>query len=233
MNLFYTPDITTPLYTLSEEESRHCLTVLRMKSGDKITLTDGKGNLYNATITGEHPKKCTIEITETLLEYGKKPYTLHVAIAPTKNIERFEWFLEKATEIGIHTITPIICEHSERKNINQERLHKILASAMKQSLATYLPELRPLQYFNKFIAQPFNSSQYIAHCEDREKFNLKDIYKKGDDTLILIGPEGDFSEKEIKFAIQNGYKEITLGSSRLRTETAGIICCSIIQFLNQ
>lgn len=233
MNIFYTPDITVPDYILSETESKHCISVLRMKSGDEVSLTDGKGNLFKAVITGDHPKKCSLRVTETIKEYCKRQYKLHVAIAPTKNTERFEWFLEKSTEIGIDTVTPIICEHSERRNINHERLVKVITVAMKQSLSAYHPVLHPLQKFNDFIKQGHADNKYIAHCTGNRKAYISESYEKGNDAVILIGPEGDFSEKEISFAIRNGYKEITLGTSRLRTETAGIVCCSTLQVLNQ
>lgn len=233
MHLFYTPDISLPEYVLSEEESRHCISVLRLKIGDFVSLIDGIGNLHKASIIENHPKKCKVRIAETVSEFGKRNYYLHIAIAPTKNIERLEWFLEKATEIGIDEITPLICEHSERRNINPERLIKIITAAVKQSISAYHPILNPMIKYNDFLLNVSSANKYITHCAPGEKHYLNKIYKVGSKSLILVGPEGDFSEKEINFAMQQGFQEITLGKSRLRTETAGIVCCHTIQMLNQ
>ncbi|MDA3779614.1 MAG: 16S rRNA (uracil(1498)-N(3))-methyltransferase [Bacteroidales bacterium] len=232
MHLFYTPDINEKIYSLSEEESKHCMRVLRLKKNDKINLIDGKGGLYTARIIDTNPKKCILEVLEYIQEYRKKDFYLHIAIAPTKNIGRFEWFLEKATEIGIDEITPLLCEHSERKIIKLERLNKVITAAVKQSLKAYHPKINNLTKYSDFILANNKGNKYIAHCEENAKHNLKDIYKANTDALILIGPEGDFSSKEIKQAKVNYFTEIGLGNSRLRTETAGIVACHTINVIN-
>ncbi|MDA3953440.1 MAG: 16S rRNA (uracil(1498)-N(3))-methyltransferase [Bacteroidales bacterium] len=232
MHLFYTPDLSSNLYTLNEIESKHCIKVLRLNTNDEIQLIDGKGGFYSAKIIDSNPKKCIVEITDTKKEFGKRNHYLHIAIAPTKNIDRFEWFLEKATEIGIDEITPIICEHSERKSIKPERLEKIIISAVKQSIKAYKPKLNNLTTYNDFINQNTDCKKYIAHCEENKKFQLKNIYNKDENALILIGPEGDFSTEEIVQAKQNAFYEISLGESRLRTETAGMVACHTINLIN-
>jgi 16S rRNA (uracil1498-N3)-methyltransferase len=233
MQLFYTPDINSDTYKLDKEESTHCVRVLRLKEGSQIHLTDGKGNLYKAQLLSADPKECIAEIIETIPDFGKKNFYLHIAIAPTKNIDRFEWFLEKATEIGIDEITPVFSEHSERNIIKPERLQKIITSALKQSLKAYHPILNEAIKYNQFLNLSFDCKKYIAHCEDDEKVTLQSAYKKAENALILIGPEGDFSIAEIKKAIENNYLPVSLGNSRLRTETAGIVACHIINLLNE
>jgi len=233
MHLFYTPDLSSNIYTLNEIESKHCVRVLRLSTDDIIELIDGNGGFYKAKITDPNPKKCTVEIIETKKEFGKRNHYLHIAIAPTKNIDRFEWFLEKATEIGIDEITPILCEHSERKTIKNERLEKILISAVKQSIKAYKPKLNDLTSYTNFIKQNIDGEKYIAHCEENQKHLLKNSYKQGQNTIILIGPEGDFSTLEISLAKENNYKEISLGESRLRTETAGVVACHTINIINE
>lgn len=237
MHLFYTPDIDGALYTLSEDESKHAIRVLRLQKGDPLTLIDGKGNLYTAEIAEDHPKRCIAHVTDVQKEYGKRSFHLHIAMAPTKNMERTEWFLEKAVEIGLDEFTPIQCEHSERVVIKTERLHKIAVSAMKQSLKAYEPALHEVLTFPKFIqsANGFAGEKFIAHCE-RDKQSptlLKNSYTKGRDALILIGPEGDFSEQEITLALANGFREISLGKNRLRTETAALAACHTLNLLNE
>ena len=223
MHLFYTPDLNGNLYTLNEIESKHCVRVLRLNIDDEIQLIDGKGSFFTAKIIDSNSKKCIVEIIDTKTEFGIRNHYLHIAIAPTKNIDRFEWFLEKATEIGIDEITPIICEHSERKTIKPESLEKIIVSAIKQSIKAYKPKLNNLISYVDFISQNSDCKKYIAHCEENTKTLLKNDYYKGHNAIVLIGPEGDFSPNEIKLAKQNGFTEISLGESRLRTETAGII----------
>ncbi|MCF8298441.1 MAG: 16S rRNA (uracil(1498)-N(3))-methyltransferase [Saprospiraceae bacterium] len=232
MNLFYTPDITDDFYSLNEEESRHCKKVLRLKTGDSIHLTDGVGGLYEAEIIDDFSKQLKVKILKTINEFGKRDFRIHIAIAPTKNINRFEWFLEKATEIGIDEITPVICNHSERKVIKHERLNKVLTSAIKQSLKAYHPVLNSVTSFNDLVKKDFNGQKFIAHCEDNKKENLKNLYKFGNDVLVLIGPEGDFSSKEIQLAKKAGFIPISLGESRLRTETAGIVACHTVNLTN-
>jgi 16S rRNA (uracil1498-N3)-methyltransferase len=233
MHLFYTPDLNGNIYTLNEIESKHCVRVLRLSTSDTIELIDGNGGFYKAKITDANPKKCTVEIVETKKEFGKRNHYLHIAIAPTKNIDRFEWFLEKATEIGIDEITPILCDHSERKSIKNDRLEKIIISAVKQSLKGYKPKLNELTSYSDFIRKNFDGAKLIAHCEENQKALLKNTYKKTQNTIILIGPEGDFSPAEISLAKENNYHEISLGESRLRTETAGIVACHTINLINE
>jgi len=233
MQLFYTPDIKTNNYTLNEIESKHCIRVLRLSTNDKIQLIDGKGSFYEAKIIDPNPKKCIVEIIETKKDFGKRNHYLHIAIAPTKNIDRFEWFLEKATEIGIDEITPILCEHSERKIIKPERLEKVIISAVKQSIKAYKPKLNPLTKYSNLINQNFNGVKYIAHCQDTNKQALKLNYETGRNVLMLIGPEGDFSPNEIELAKKYNFHETSLGQSRLRTETAGVVACHTINMLNE
>ena len=232
MNLFYTPDIASEIYSLNEDESRHCARVLRLQKDDIIFLTNGKGTLYKAAIADDNPKKCIVHVTEVFENYKKRNYHLHIAIAPTKNIDRIEWFLEKATEIGIDEITPLICKHSERRNVNAERLNKIISSAMKQSLKAYHPMLNPEMKFNEFVSKEFQMKKFICHYGE-ENINLKDIYDHGNDALILIGPEGDFDDDEIIKAKENNFVQINLGDNRYRTETAALMACHTIHLLNE
>ena len=220
MQLFYTPDISSQLYTLDKEESWHCMRVLRLKKGDIIFLTDGKGTLFESHIIEPDPKRCIVEVTGKQEGYGKRSYSLHLAVAPTKNIDRFEWFLEKATEIGIDEITPVICEHSERKQIRTDRLNKVITAAVKQSLKAYHPKLNDAVSLKKFIEMNSGKSRYIAHLEESDPELLKDVYEKGSDAVILVGPEGDFSPGELELAKENGFQVVSLGDYRLRTETA-------------
>ncbi len=213
----------------------HAVKVLRMKAGDIIQLVDGAGGFYEAEINNPHPKHCEVKIIRKQSGFNKRNHYLHIAIAPTKNIERLEWFLEKATEIGIDEITPIICRFSERKMIKPERLEKVIVSAMKQSVKAYLPKLNDMCTFEELIKQSNgdNGSKCIAHCYDGEKRLLQSAYSKGQNALILIGPEGDFSQKEVNLALQHNFKPVSLGSSRLRTETAGIVACHTVNLLNE
>lgn len=235
MHLFYTPDIDAshPMYFLSEEESKHCVRVLRLQAGDEVQLIDGRGGLYAAILHEAHPKRTILKITGVETEFGKRNHYLHIAIAPTKNIERFEWFLEKATEIGIDEITPIICQRSERKEVKTDRSVKIITSAIKQSLKAYHPILNPPVALNKFIQQQFNAQKFIAHCIEDSKTTLAAEIEKMGSYVILIGPEGDFAPAEVDLALQNKYKAITLGESRLRTETAALSACFEINYLNR
>lgn len=233
--LFYTPtyDGKSTSFILPEEESQHAVKVLRMQAGETIHLIDGKGGLFEAEIVSPHHKKCEVRITHSEFEYEKRDAYLHIAIAPTKMNDRMEWFLEKATEIGIHEITPIICDHSERKEVKLARMEKILISAMKQSVKAYLPKLNPSCTLKQFLAnQHSNTQKFIAHCYNDEKNDLKDDYTPKNNALILIGPEGDFSTDEVKLAISNGFSPVSLGNSRLRTETAGIVACHTFNLLN-
>lgn len=233
MQLFYIPNISGNEVILNETESKHAIRVLRLTEGSQVQLIDGQGGFYEAEIADAQPKKCKLSITNSIKEFEKRGFKLHSAIAPTKNIDRFEWFLEKCTEIGIDEITPLLSEHSERKVIKPERLKKILVAAMKQSLKAYLPKLNSLTNFNEFISRTNYQNKYIAHCNDGDKLHLKNYIQKNKDTVILIGPEGDFSPEEVEFAKINGFKEISLGNARLRTETAGIVACHIVNLVNE
>lgn len=231
MHLFYVPDILENSI-LSEEESRHAVRVLRLKEGDTIHLVDGLGGFYTARIIEPHPKRCAFEILTK--EQREKPhsYRLHIAIAPTKNIDRFEWFLEKCTEIGIDEITPLLCRYSERKQIKPERLEKIIVSAAKQSLKTHFPVLNPIIGFEEFVSTVEAEQKFIAHCYDGQKKHLKELLGPEKEVLILIGPEGDFSREEVDLALTAGFEEISLGNARLRTETAGIVACHTVALGN-
>lgn len=222
MQLFYSQFIQGDAILLNEEEASHAVRVLRKKEGDQIQVTDGKGNLYECKIIQIDQRKSQLEIISTQ-HFSPRKNSLHIAIAPTKNIDRFEWFLEKAGEFGIEEITPLICDRSERKIIKPERLEKILMAGMKQSLHFYLPVLHEAISFKKFMDQTFDSTKNlaIAHCADAEKIKMNQL-KNAESTLILIGPEGDFTTTEIELALKKGFQALSLGNFRLRTETAGI-----------
>lgn len=233
MHLFYTPDILTS-GEMPEEESNHAIKVLRLGEGDEICLIDGRGMFHKAVISRAHHKRCGVEILESYPEENPRSFRIHVAVAPTKNIDRIEWFAEKSTEIGIDAITMLKCRYSERKEVKTERLNKILISAMKQSLKATLPSLEGMTDFKKFVQQPFNGQKFIAHCyKDSERILLKQLYQPGENMLILIGPEGDFSEEEVELALANGFKPVSLGNSRLRTETAALVACHTIHVINE
>ena len=219
----YTTQIEGDYATFDAEESRHVLQVLRRRRGDEITWTDGRGNRYRGTIDEVQKKSFVAKITERETIPPPREYTVHLAVAPTKNISRYEWFLEKATEIGIDRITPILCDHSERTRIRTDRLHKILLSAMKQSLRSTLPALDELTRFSDFMSNlPDVPQKLIAHCAAGEKFALRQFDGSAGDVLLLIGPEGDFSTEEIERAVDIGFQSVTLGEARLRTETAAV-----------
>ena len=230
--LFYAPDITT-IPALPEEESRHCMRVLRLKTGDVISVTDGKGFIYTATVSNPHPRHCQVSIINCRSQKPSRAYRIHMAVAPTKNMDRMEWFVEKATEIGVDTISCIRCRYSERKEIKLHRLQKIAVSAMKQSQKAFLPIINEIIEFNKFIAQEINGIKMIAHCADNNKQLIKNVYVPDQPALILIGPEGDFSSEEIAAALAAGFVPVSLGESRLRTETAALVACHTIHLLNQ
>lgn len=235
MHLFFTPDISSSIYTLSEDESKHCIRVLRLTFGDKIQLIDGLGGFYEAEIIDNNPKKCTVSIIKSSKEVGKRNHYLHIAIAPTKNMERLEWFIEKATEIGIDEISLINCQNNERTIVKTERLHKVAVSAIKQSIKAYLPKINEVISFKNFIDfnKKFNGLKLIAHCINigetsiNNKPHIKTLLSTPQNILILIGPEGDFTLEEVKFAMENEFAEVSLGESRLRTETAAIYACAV------
>lgn len=234
MQLFYNPYITKDTLQLpfSREESKHIVKVLRKSKGDTLHITNGKGWLFTAKLTVADIKNCIATITEKQFQ-DKRNYTIHLAVAPTKMNDRYEWFLEKATEIGIDSITPIICDHSERKVVKLERFEKILQAAMKQSLHYYLPVLNPPIAFKDFVKQDGTDYKFIAHCEETDKKSLKNTLKPYSNTTILIGPEGDFSVKEIEMAIKNNFIPVALGQTRLRTETAAIVACHTVALINE
>lgn len=225
MKLFYAPDIEETL-TLSEEESAHCVKVLRLTAGDEVFAFDGKGTFFKLKILIPHPKHTEVEILERKHTLPKT-YRIHVAIAPTKNIERFEWFLEKCTEIGIDEITPILCQFSERKVIKRERLEKILISAAKQSLKATIPLLNELSPIDAVLKNKTETDCFIAHCYTQKRNSFLQVCPPEKSVLILIGPEGDFSQSEVENALTAGFVPVSLGDSRLRTETAGIVACHI------
>ena len=231
MHIFYTPDIAEDFYTLPEDESKHCTRVLRLQLGDTVYLVDGRGCRYTAIIQDAHQKKCKLQVIDKQTDYGKLPYYVHIAVAPTKNIDRIEWFVEKAVEIGVSSITFLECEHSERKQLRLDRIEKIAVSAMKQSQKGFLPLLNELTPFDKFIQTCVPQDTFIAHLEDDATKSIRDYYKSDRQHCILIGPEGDFSRKEIAAAYQLGIKPVTLGQSRLRTETAALVACHTLQVL--
>lgn len=236
MQLFYAPGITPPLHTLAEEESRHCVRVLRLGRGDTVHITDGRGNLFCCRITDDNPRGCTVRVVRTEREYGKLPYRLTLAVAPTKNADRFEWFLEKATEVGVTAILPLETARSERRVFRPERGEKVITAALKQSLKAYRPELRPLTAFADAVAAPFEGRKLIAHCDPARtpggKAYLPATLRAGEAAIVLIGPEGDFSPEEIDLALARGFEEITLGQQRLRTETAALAAVVMASVVN-
>lgn len=231
--VFYTPGITGNQHILNEEESIHAVRVLRLREGDAVTLVDGRGGWYTAKLADPTPKSCRVKVTGVCREYGKRPYRLHIALAPTKNTDRFEWFVEKSVEIGIDEITPLLCEHSERKHINLDRIQRIMTAAMKQSKKAYLPQLNAMATFDEWLKNGTAGQCLIAYCGEGDRQPLKRIYQAKRDVSIAIGPEGDFSPEEISRALASGFHGISLGESRLRTETAGIVACHSIFFMNE
>lgn len=235
MQLFYNKELTTSSKQIqfNKEESRHIVRVLRKKTGDVLHITNGKGLRFTAEISLANEKNCTASILDCKKTEKPWNYTLHVAIAPTKSMDRFEWFLEKATEIGIDKITPLFTDNSERRVVKLDRIEKIVVAAAKQSLKDYFPELGAPQNFSEFISTEIAKNKCIAHCfEAIERIPLKDS-NPSEDVLILIGPEGDFSKNEVQLALNNNFTSISLGESRLRTETAGIVAVHTVSLLNQ
>ena len=234
MQIFYAPDITGDAYTLDQKESKHCIRVLRMTKGTGVRLIDGKGNLYEGIISNPDSKKCTIAITGIIKDFEKRNYRLHIAISLLKNPERFEWFIEKSVEIGVDEITPLICRNTEKPGIKTERVNNLIVSAMKQSLKATKTLLNEPCLFNDFVNKNLPGSLMIAHCNDSsERSKISEVYSKNENALILIGPEGDFSEEEIDYALDKGFFPVHLGRSWLRTETAGVAACHSIYYLNQ
>ena len=234
MNVFYIPEAKIGSIELNADESRHCVKVLRLREGDHVQLLNGRGSLFDAVIDNPDPKCCSLFISGIVSKsISRSACQLSIAIAPTKNMERFEWFAEKAAEIGIDRIIPLICKHSERKDIKPDRLEKILVSAMKQSGQLFLPELCKPTTFKELVHQSFSGEKMIAFCDAAQKTALKNAVTPGSNVLVLIGPEGDFDGEEIKIALEKGFTPVSLGESRLRTETAGIVACHTVCLINQ
>lgn len=218
---------------LDAEESHHCIRVLRYKPGNIIEVVDGQGRYAEAEIISDDAKNCRLSILKLIEDFDHRPYHLHIAIAPTKNNDRSEWFVEKAVEFGVDEISFIACQRSERRNLNTERMTKIALSAMKQSGKASLPIIHPIAAFKQFLSVPADANRYIAHCTDTEKKSLSMVMPKHERSLVLIGPEGDFSPDEIAMALQSGFRAVSLGNSRLRTETAGVAACHIAALINE
>ncbi len=234
MNIFYCPDAVLNEYCLLDEtESRHIATVLRKREGEELFVFDGKGNLFDTRIQTLGKKEITVHVVRLMQVDDTNLPKLHMAVAPSKNIERFEWFVEKATEIGVTEITPIRCKHSERKELRLDRIEKILLGACKQSLKLTVPKLNPMIKLEEFVASPdSNARKYIAYC-DEKAIHLKTAYTGGSDAIIMIGPEGDFTKEEVLLAEKNDFETVSLGKSRLRLETAGVFAASIFNLANQ
>ncbi len=230
MHTFYSPNILNNTAVLSPEESAHCLRVLRLGKGDKVTLIDGKGGMYEAVIAEPAANACRLEITALLPSPPERKHKIHIAIAPTKSIDRFEWFIEKSVEIGVDTITPLLCQRSERRVLKTDRLHKLIVSTIKQAMVPRLPVLNELTAFEKLVEDPVlpHANRFIAHCQPGERRELKNEQLAACDAIILIGPEGDFTPDEVKLAVENGFIPVSLGYNRLRTETAGVVACHTV-----
>jgi 16S rRNA (uracil1498-N3)-methyltransferase len=228
MQVFYSDNISDGSAIFNSEESQHCIRVLRLRQGENITFTDGKGNMYDGEITSADFRKMEAKIISVAHGYGKREYHLHMAVSPLKNHDRFEWYIEKAVEMGIDEITPLICERTEKQTVKGDRLRKLIISAMKQSVKAYLPSLHETMTFSDFVNNNFTGTKIIAHCNSIfQREPVTSSIQQGENITILIGPEGDFTEKEIEDAINHGFRSVSLGESRLRTETAGIVaCCS-------
>lgn len=233
MDLFFSPETRIGDFVFSREESKHISRVLRKKKGDELKLTNGKGYIFTGKIIDDHPAKCLVNISDSMQIPKNRPFYLHLAVAPTKNMGRFEWFLEKATEIGIDEITPITCDHSERVHINTDRLEKVMVAALKQSQQLWLPKLNSLRPLRDLITDDFKGQKFIAYVDPENLTSLKSACTPKQDSIVLIGPEGDFSGDEVKSAILEDYLQISLGENRLRTETAALVACHTINLLNQ
>ncbi|HEX3007051.1 MAG TPA: 16S rRNA (uracil(1498)-N(3))-methyltransferase [Bacteroidales bacterium] len=233
MQVFYAPNCQLGFFPLQEDESKHVLRVLRMKKGDPVFVIDGSGRLFEGIIFEPHPKHCILQLNKVTENFEQRNYRLHMAVSPLKSVDRFEWFIEKAIEIGVDEITPLNCSRTEKKNVNTDRLNRIVESAMKQSLKAYHPKMNEMQPYNKFVvSQQSDCQKGIAFCGEGEKEFIGRALEKGRETVILIGPEGDFTDDEVALAKANGFKGLSLGESRLRTETAGVVACHAISFIN-
>ncbi len=233
MHLFYTPNLESEqTYSLSKEESAHCVRVLRLREGSEVLLSDGKGNIYCAEILQASDKSCVCGIKSRFESYDKRDFRVHIAVAPTKNNARTEWFVEKATEMGVDEISLLKSAHSERCVQKTERLEKVAVSALKQSFKAFLPTINPVSDFKQVVDRAKESKKFIATCSDAQRVKLKEAYRAGEDVIVLIGPEGDFSEEEIAYAKSRGFESLTLGEARLRTETAALYALQGIHFIN-
>lgn len=233
MQIFYAPDMIGGVYELSKEESKHAIRVLRLRKGDEIILADGNGNLFRSKIINDNHNACIAEEIERIHKKKTRDFRIHIAIAPTKNIDRFEWMIEKCTEMGVDEITPIITRHSERSAIKMDRLNRITVSAVKQSINAYIPKINDIVEFNTFIAKVKEDIRLIAHCNETKKESIYKACRGQKDCIVFIGPEGDFSMEEVELAIEKGFIPVTLGENRLRTETAGILACHSIIIANE
>lgn len=231
MQLFYTDNIESAICELSEEESRHCVKVLRMGEGDTLHVSDGRGVMCRCVIVDAHPKHCTVHIEERIEGYGSRPYRLHLAVAPTKNTARMEWLVEKAVEMGVDEITPMVCHNSEREVLKRERLMRVAVSAMKQSLKATLPVINAPMSVAEVIGTPFDGQRFIAYCDGDHRTPLHEAYRGGN-AQILIGPEGDFTGEEVRQALDAGCLPVTLGQYRLRTETAAMAALAFLNLMN-
>ena len=233
MNVFYLPTAQLGTISFPEEESKHIVKVLRMKEGDRFCVTDGNGSLYDAELVDAHPKRAAAELSNQRQGYDIRDFKVSIAIAPTKLNERTEWFLEKATEIGIDEVKLFASYHSERRTANVERFKKIIVAAMKQSVKSNMPVIEDIVAFDKLVRQHYDGQKFIAWIDDDVTEQLCDLYRKGENALVLIGPEGDFSKEEVALAKENGFVPVSLGKARLRTETAAVVACHTIQLINQ
>ena len=233
MQLFYNSEINIndDDLIMSDSEHHHLTKVLRKKTGDKVYLTNGNGYLFEAILNYIGEKYTQLKIINSKKE-SSMDYSLHIAIAPTKKIDRFEWFLEKAIEIGVSSITPLTCKYNERKSLNYIRLNKIAVAAMKQSLQTYLPKIEPIVSIKEFIESNQCKQKYIAHCKNSKKVHLSKIIKRKTNSSVIIGPEGGFTDDEISLAMDYNFIPVSLGNNRLRTETAGIVSCQTFSDVN-
>lgn len=233
MNVFYLPEAKIGTMVMPEDESKHCVKVLRMTVGERFCVTNGKGSLFDAQLVEAMPKHAVIELSNERAGYDNTSYNIEIAVAPTKLNERMEWFLEKATEIGISRVRLFTSYHSERREANVERFRKVMIAAMKQSIKSNLPIIDEIVSFENLVKQPFDGQKFIAWIDDDVTEQLCDLYKKGQNALVLIGPEGDFSKEEVNLAKQNGFVPVSLGEARLRTETAALVACHTLNLINQ
>jgi 16S rRNA (uracil1498-N3)-methyltransferase len=234
MQIFYAPDISDNIHVLDETESKHLIRVLRMARGGEVKLIDGRGNLFTGIIKDPDQRRCIIEVTAVIKDFEKRNYNLHIAISPLKNPERFEWFIEKSVEIGVDEITPIICRNTEKSGIKAQRINNLIISAMKQSLKATKTVFNEPCSFGDILTCCHDRIRMIAHCNTSPmRHGISEVCPKNMNSLILIGPEGDFSSDEIEMAVNRNFIPVHLGPSRLRTETAGIAACHSIYFINQ